>query len=184
MSTIDDAPSTSSAGSGVGSGAEAPADSIAGFLGADHQRIAKLWSTTLSAFERSDFNAMHERTAEFIAAMRRHLRMEEQILFAAIEEKTGQSKTGQTHAMRLEHREIERVLHGLTPLLTVQERWTAIQAIEGGLTDPSALFRSHDVKEETVLYPMADRLLGAQSARKLIERMRTEVDSPSAIAAG
>jgi iron-sulfur cluster repair protein YtfE (RIC family) len=157
----------------------APPDSITGFLGADHQRIEKIWLELQSAFQHHDFNAMHTRAGEFIAAMRRHLRMEEQILFPAIEDKTAMRTSGPTYAMRMEHREIERVLAGLVPLLTVQERWTAIQAMEGELTDPSALFRSHDAKEEMVLYPMADQLLGADAARKLVEKMRTEVDSPS-----
>ena len=172
MSTID-AALTTPAEKG------APADSITGYLAADHQRIEKLWLELKAAFARHDFNAMHARAGEFIAAMRRHLRMEEQILFPAIEDKTAMRTSGPTYAMRLEHREIERVLDGLAPLLTVQERWTAIQAMEGELTDPSALFRSHDAKEEMVLYPMADQLLGADTARKLIEKMRTEVDSPS-----
>lgn len=162
------------------SGAGAPADSITGFLCADHRRITKLWDETIAAFEREDFNSVHVRAAEFIAALRRHIAMEEQILFPAIEDKTGMRQTGPTNAMRLEHREIERVLDGLAPLLTVQERWTAIQAIEGEIADPSALFRSHDGKEEAVLYPMADRLLGAEAARKLIGQMRTEVNSPTA----
>ena len=173
MSTIDAALTTP--GEKV-----APADSITGYLAADHQRIEKIWLELQAAFTRSDFNAMHSRAGEFIAAMRRHLKMEEQILFPAIEDKTAMRTSGPTHAMRLEHREIERVLDGLAPMLTVQERWTAIQAMEGELTDPSALFRSHDAKEEMVLYPMADKLLGAETARKLIEKMRTEVDSPGA----
>lgn len=172
MSTVDDALSTPASKG-------APADSITGFLAGDHQRIEKIWLDLKAAFQRQDFNAMHTKSGEFIAATRRHLRMEEQILFPAIEDKTGMRTSGPTHAMRLEHREIERVLDGLAPMLTVQERWTAIQAMEGELTDPSALFRSHDAKEEMVLYPMADKLLGAETARKLVERMRTEVDSPS-----
>jgi hemerythrin-like domain-containing protein len=172
MSTIDDAQIPSPAG--------ASSDSITGFLGADHRRITKLWDEMIAAFQREDFNSIHARAGEFIGALRRHIRIEEQILFPALEEKTGMRTSGPTYAMRLEHRQIERVLDGLTPLLTVQERWTAIQAIEGELTDPAALFRSHDGKEEAVLYPMADKILGPEAARKLLERMRTEVDSPAA----
>lgn len=175
MSTID-AALTTPAEKG------APADSISGFLAADHRRMETLWTETVAAFARQDYNALHARAAEFIAAMRRHIGMEEQILFPAIDEKTGKHTTGPTHAMRLEHREINRVLDGLGKLLTVQERWTAIQAFEGEMADPSALFRSHDAKEEMVLYPMADKLLGADAARKLVERMRSEVDSPAVVA--
>ncbi|MHB8383447.1 MAG: hemerythrin domain-containing protein [Candidatus Binataceae bacterium] len=172
MSTIDAALTTPAK-------PDPPADSITGFLAADHRRMDRIWTETVAAFARQDYHALHARAAEFIAAMRRHIGMEEQILFPAIEEKTGRRATGPTHAMRLEHREINRVLDGLGKLLTVQERWTAIQAFEGEMADPSALFRSHDAKEEMVLYPMADQLLGADLARKLIEKMRTEVDSPA-----
>ena len=168
MSTIDDVKTTSGAG--------APADSILGFLTADHQRIRKLWDEAVSALQREDFATLHTHAAEFIAALRRHIAMEEQSLFPAIEDKTGMRTSGPTHAMRLEHREIERMLERVAPLLTVQERWTAIQAVEGQPIDPHALLHSHDMKEEMVLYPMADQILGADATRKLVERMRTEVN--------
>ncbi|HUY26538.1 MAG TPA: hemerythrin domain-containing protein [Candidatus Binataceae bacterium] len=160
----------------------AGADSITGSMTADHQRIAKLWDETITALKREDFAAAHTRAAEFIAALRRHIAMEEQILFPAIDEKTGMHGSGPTYAMRMEHREIERMLERLAPLLTVQERWTGIQAVEGQPIDPYALLHSHDMKEEMVLYPMADQILGADATRKLVERMRTEVNSPATAA--
>jgi iron-sulfur cluster repair protein YtfE (RIC family) len=156
----------------------AATDSISGFLGADHQRLTKLWEETKAAVAAEDFNVVHLRSAAFIAALRHHIRMEEQILFPAIEERTGARDFGPTFVMRQEHRQIEHALDKLGLLVTVAEQWTAIQAIEGQPIDPTALFQSHDGKEESVLYPMADRLLGADEARKLIARMKTEVDAP------
>jgi iron-sulfur cluster repair protein YtfE (RIC family) len=153
-------------------------DSINAFLSADHERLMELWAGTLAAVEAEDFKSVHSRAAAFIAGLRRHIRMEEQILFPAIEQKTGERDFGPTWAMRQEHREIEHALERLHRLVTVEERWTAIQAIEGQEVDLSALLRSHDGKEEAVLYPMADQILGSAEAKDLVARMKTEVDSP------
>ncbi len=154
-------------------------ESITTFLSADHERLTKLWEGTLAAVDAEDFNAVHSRAAAFIAGLRRHISMEEQILFPAIEDKTGERDFGPTWAMRQEHREIEHALDRLGRLVTVEERWTAIQAIEGQEIDLTALLRSHDGKEEAVLYPMADQILGASAAKDLVARMRTEVDAPA-----
>jgi iron-sulfur cluster repair protein YtfE (RIC family) len=154
-------------------------ESITAFLSADHKRLTELWEGTLAAVEAEDFNTVHSRAAAFIAGLRRHISMEEQILFPAIEDKTGAGDYGPTFAMRQEHRQIEHGLERLKHLVTVEERWTAIQAIEGQEIDLSALLRSHDGKEEAVLYPMADQILGASAAKDLVARMRTEVDAPA-----
>jgi iron-sulfur cluster repair protein YtfE (RIC family) len=162
------------------SGAAAPStDSITPYLSADHERLMELWEGTLAAVDAEDFKTVHSRAAAFIAGLRRHIRMEEQVLFPAIEQKTGARDYGPTWAMRQEHRQIEHGLERLKHLLTVEERWTAIQAIEGQEIDLTALLRSHDGKEEAVLYPMADQILGAAEAKDLVERMKTEVDSPA-----
>jgi iron-sulfur cluster repair protein YtfE (RIC family) len=158
--------------------AASSADTINTFLSADHERLTELWEGTLAAVDAEEFNNVHSRAAAFIAGLRRHIGMEEQILFPAIEQKTGERDFGPTWAMRQEHRQIEHALDRLRSLLTVEERWTAIQAIEGQEVDLTALLRSHDAKEEAVLYPMADQILGAAEAKELVARMKTEVDSP------
>lgn len=65
---------------------------------------------------------------------------------------------GPTAVMRAEHREIETMLSTVEKLLTAGDCATVIQTIEGQPVHPSALFHSHDSKEENMLYPMADRL--------------------------
>ena len=60
--------------------------------------------------------------------------------------------------MRAEHREIEATLGEVEKFLGAGDCATVIQTIEGKPVHPSALFRSHDAKEENVLYLMADRL--------------------------
>ena len=78
--------------------------------------------------------------------------------------------------MRLEHRQMERMLKQLKPLLTLAELWTGIKAVEGQEIEPGALLRSHENKEHDVLYPLADELLGVEEARTLVARMRADQD--------
>ena len=109
---------------------------------------------------------------DLIADLKRHIRVEEQILFPAIESQSHDNEP--TNAMRLEHRQMERMLEQLEPLLTVAELWTGIKAVEGQEIEPGALLRSHENKEHDVLYPLADKLLGVEAARTLVARMRSE----------
>ncbi len=149
-------------------------ETITAFMDAEHVRIRTMWEDTLDALHAEQFNILHVRAGDFIAALKRHIHAEEQVLFPAIEKRSGQTEP--TRAMRLEHRQVEHMLERLKLLLTVQEQWTGIQALEGQEIDPGALLRSHENKEHDVLYPFADKVLGAEEARNLIAKMRTEVD--------
>jgi iron-sulfur cluster repair protein YtfE (RIC family) len=149
-------------------------DTITAFMDAEHTRIRGMWEETVAALYAEQFNTLHVRAGDFIAALKRHINAEEQILFPAIEARAGTKEP--TNAMRHEHRMMERILEGLKKLLTVQELWTGIQAVEGEEYEPGALLRSHENKEHDVLYPYADKVLGPEEARGLIAKMRTEVD--------
>jgi len=150
------------------------ADTITGFMTAEHAQINSKWEQTVAALTAEDFGKLHGLAGDFIAALQRHIHAEEQILFPAIEKKSGDDEP--TSAMRLEHRQMEHMMERLKPLLTVEELWTAIKAVEGQETEPDALLRSHENKERDVLYPLADKVLGAQEVRQLVAQMRTEVD--------
>jgi hemerythrin-like domain-containing protein len=152
----------------------ASADTITGFMDAEHGRLRELWEQTTSALKAEEFGRLHGLARDLIAALKRHISVEEQILFPALESKTTNNEA--TNAMRLEHRQLESMLEQLKPLLTVAELWTGIKAVEGQEIEPGALLRSHENKEHDVLYPLADQQLGAEDARALVTRMRTEVD--------
>jgi hemerythrin-like domain-containing protein len=153
--------------------AQANADTITGFMDAEHNRLRDLWEQTTAALKAEEFGRLHDLARDLIAAVNRHISTEEQILFPAIESKSKNNEP--TNSMRLEHRQMEHMLEQLKPLLTVAELWTGIKAVEGQEIEPGALIRSHENKEHDVLYPLADRLLGAQEARGLVTRMRSEV---------
>ena len=153
---------------------QASAETITGFMNAEHNRLRDLWEQTTAALKAEEFGRVHTVARDLITAVKRHISVEEQILFPAIESKGKNNEP--TDAMRLEHRQMEQVLEQLKPLLTVAELWTGIKAIEGQEIEPGALLRSHENKEHDVLFPLADQLLGAEEARTVVARMRTELD--------
>jgi len=151
---------------------QASADTITGFMDAEHNRLRDLWEQTTAALKAEEFGRVHTVARDLITAVKRHISVEEQILFPAIESKGKNNEP--TDAMRLEHRQMEHMLEHLKPLLTVAELWTGIKAVEGQEIEPGALLRSHENKEHDVLWPLADKLLGASEVRALVTRMRTE----------
>jgi len=150
------------------------ADTITSFMVAEHTRLGDLWEQITAALKAEEFARLHGLARDLSAALKRHISVEEQILFPAIESKSNNHEP--TNAMRLEHRQMERMLEQLKPLLTLAELWTGIKAVEGQEIEPGALLRSHENKEHDVLYPLADQLLGVEEARTLVARMRADPD--------
>src|SRR5262245_24577105 len=77
----------------------------------DHARLDALEAAAFGARSEGDFPAAFDIYAEFALGLRRHIGFEEDLLFPAFESKTGMPPTaGPTAVMRMEHREIERLL--------------------------------------------------------------------------
>lgn len=145
---------------------------IVDFLGIDHQRLNTHWQEFLQAVESCQMAyetlfvrekghrlAAIDQLSQFIFGLRRHIRMEEDFMFPLFDQRSEMpTGAGPTAAMRAEHQQIEAILRNVEKLLTGGDCATVIQTIEGQPVHPSELLRSHDAKEENVLYPMADRL--------------------------
>lgn len=96
---------------------------------------------------------------QFQAAMEQHLQQEEQILFPAFEQRSGNSM-GPTQMMRMEHIPMRELLQVMQTSLVERNRQQYLGRSETLLT----LMQQHNVKEENVLYPMSDRLLQGEQA--------------------
>lgn len=96
---------------------------------------------------------------QFQAAMEQHLQQEEQILFPAFEQRSGNC-TGPTQMMRMEHVRMRELLQFMQTSLAERNRQQYLGRSETLLT----LMQQHNVKEENVLYPMTDRLLRDEQA--------------------
>ena len=134
----------------------------------DHDRLDALESDAFRKRSEGDLEGARETYALFAAGLRRHIGFEEEILFPAFEESSGMpSDAGPTAVMRAEHREIESL----------------IAEIESGIGDAAspvdslrrqlqAVLGEHNLKEEGILYPTTDQLLGPDQANRLVERIQ------------
>jgi hemerythrin-like domain-containing protein len=103
----------------------------------------------------------------FVAACERHLGQEETVLFPLLERFLGASG-GPTAVMRMEHQQMRSLFGELGRALEGADA----DAFLGGADTLLVLIQQHNTKEEQILYPMADRLLGgdAESVIRSLEQ--------------
>ena len=140
--------------------------SIESTLAADHRACDEHFAQAEAAAAAGDLPAARAHLARFLAAMERHLRAEEALLFPAFEERTGMPG-GPTSVMRHEHAQMRELFGELQATLEAGDAPAFLGATETLLF----LMQQHNMKEENMLYPMSDRALGAD-AEALAERLR------------
>ncbi|MGH7933334.1 MAG: hemerythrin domain-containing protein [Candidatus Binataceae bacterium] len=148
--------------------APAAAATVAGVMGADHHRLHELWRDFIRSVELCGIDQLRRRAAEFVLGTRRHIEIEEVMLFPLLEAQTGLFSSGPTAVMRSEHRQIEAVLDRLDELTAARDCATSLQVFDGEPDDPSALFSGHDRKEEATLYPFMDRVFSRSEKNELL----------------
>jgi len=95
--------------------------------------------------------------SDFAAGMERHLSKEEEVLFPAMEKKTGPGM-GPVQVMRREHDDIRRLFSEIREDITKRQTEHCL-----GLTDALLmLIQQHNLKEENILYAMADQILAGE----------------------
>ncbi len=129
------------------------------FFPADHRHCDELWAKVEAAADGAgpeSVKAAARAFADFDAAMRLHLDMEEEILFPEIERAMNMHGMGPTQMMRMEHAQMRGVLDTMA-------RAAAAGELDGVLDHGDTLMmliQQHNLKEEGILYPMAARALG------------------------
>jgi iron-sulfur cluster repair protein YtfE (RIC family) len=127
-----------------------PEAGAVGFFTDDHRACDELWAAVEAAAD--DGHGVEAAFDAFDAAMRRHMDMEERVLFPAFEEATGMTM-GPTRVMRAEHDQMRG-------LLSQMKGADADSMLDHGDT-LLMLIQQHNVKEEGMLYPMCDARLGS-----------------------
>jgi len=128
---------------------------ILDFLGSDHRACDDLFASAESAVAKKDWNSARSLFGQFQTAMARHLAMEEDVLFPAFESQTGMT-SGPTQVMRMEHTQMRDLLQEMEKAVAASN-----QAGFLGLSETlNMLMQQHNLKEENMLYPMSDRVLG------------------------
>jgi hemerythrin-like domain-containing protein len=141
--------------------------SISSSLGADHDRLDLLLADT---YERvaSDPDFARQSFAAFVSGLKRHIDIEDNVLFVAFEERTGIRGMGPTAVMRREHREIEARLGRIADALVRP----SVEQVRTEIDNLRALLADHNMREERVLYPACDQMLDADTVRSVDAQLR------------
>ena len=136
------------------------------FMSIDHDRLdnkIKKYSTEKLV----DIKRAETIFLSFKSEVERHIIWEEDILFPVFERKTGIKDAGPTSVMRIEHIEIKKYLQEIKRKLHAKK-------IQDPCKEEVALFKvlkSHNQKEENILYPGIDNLTSEQEKEQMIKQM-------------
>lgn len=137
--------------------------SIAETLTADHRRCDHLLTLIESAASSQDWRRINSESRDFAAAMERHFQFEEETLFPPLEA-TAPMASGPTGVMRQEHAQVRQLMADLQTAVLARDSDECT-----GLTETLHFaIQQHNAKEEAILYPLADQVLGAQGADLLV----------------
>ncbi|MCC7418468.1 MAG: DUF2249 domain-containing protein [Acidobacteria bacterium] len=142
--------------------------SVTEFLEEDHRHIDAVFPEVERLMAASAFPESADRFEEGACGLLHHIEAEERLLFPAFEQATG-IHNGPTSVMRAEHAEIRRIIDAVRAALGQPDADAAKTAL-GRLVE---LLATHNAKEEQILYPMTDRVIGGAGERaELIRRMQ------------
>lgn len=127
------------------------------FMGSDHHTCDDLFASAEEAVAKKDWDSARSLFDRFQAAMAHHLAMEEEVLFPAFEARTGMSM-GPTQVMRSEHVQMRDLIANMGRAVAESDQDSYL-----GLSETlNMLMQQHNLKEENVLYPMTDQVLGGE----------------------
>ena len=139
---------------------------IAEYLAAEHRGCDEVFAAAEEMAQTGNLADCQTCVRQFQEAMEYHFQREEQILFPAFEEASGNTM-GPTRVMRLEHQQMRETLAGMNDALVGGHLEDFLGLAEALLI----LMQQHNIKEEQILYPMCDRFLGGV-AESVIQAMR------------
>ncbi len=132
-------------------------ENISTALTREHRACDGLIDVFEESVEQCHWNDAGNLFADFVASMERHLGKEEKVLFPAMEQKTG-TGMGPVQVMRGEHENMRRLFSEIKEDITRRQAERCL-----GLADTLLmLIQQHNLKEETILYAMADQILAGE----------------------
>ena len=136
------------------------ATTLIDYFAGDHHDCDEKWARVEDLLDKGDDAAIKTAWQDFDQTTRRHLAMEEEVLFPAFEASSGMGQSGPTVVMRMEHEQMRALLDQIG--FNIEEGDTD-EALDLGDT-LHLLIQHHNVKEEGMLYPMAENILAGEWA--------------------
>jgi len=141
-------------------------NSIKEFLTQDHRRCDGVFAQ-MEEKANNDLESAKDLVEEFVADMEHHFQMEERVMFEEFEKKTGMTE-GPTAMMRHEHDQMRGLMAQLKSSLEESNKDKFLGTSETLMI----LLQQHNMKEEQMLYPMAQQHLSAESEH-IIDMMQS-----------
>jgi hemerythrin-like domain-containing protein len=120
---------------------------LTGFFAGDHSDCDTKWATVENHLDGGDNAAITTAWEAFNQATRRHLAMEEELMFPAFEAMSGMGQSGPTVIMRQEHEQMRALLDQIGFLI---HEGDTDEALDLGDT-LHMLTQQHNMKEEGML---------------------------------
>jgi len=116
----------------------------------------------------ADWAAVERNAGTFLREIERHIEAEESLLFPAFEERTGMADGGPTATMRMEHEQMRGLFAQMRAAIPARDAQRYLGASQTLLP----LLQQHNMKEESMMYPMLDQALG-DDARGLLAQVES-----------
>ncbi len=140
---------------------------ISSFLTQDHRNCDEVFAKLENSVAAEQWNDSEKIFEEFSKDLIHHFEMEESVMFPAFETKTGM-QGGPTHVMRMEHSQMKQVLEYMQKDIIQKDKNHFF-----GLSETlMMLMQQHNMKEEQMLYKMADMHLGDEVG-SIVEQMKS-----------
>ena len=133
---------------------------LADFFAQDHRDCDSRWAELEGLLDNGNTDAATQAWREFDDGMRRHFAMEEDILFPAFDARSGMGGGGPTAMMRMEHQQMLGLLDQIGAAMSIGDTEEALDLGDTLLM----VIQQHNVKEEGMLYPMAENMLAGEWA--------------------
>ncbi len=130
-------------------------ETISSFLTADHRACDEEFAEMENAVASDNWTNAQKRFDKFASDLEHHFSMEEKIMFPAFEDRTGMVG-GPTAMMRMEHDQMRNVVSQMSGDLASKNKDHFFGLSESLMM----LMQQHNMKEEQMLYAMADSHLG------------------------
>ncbi len=141
---------------------------IKGYLTAHHSHCDELFANMEDAVSKSIESAKDAYEA-FAKETERHFQMEERVMFLEFEQKTGMTQ-GPTAIMRHEHIQMRNLIEEMGKAIDAKDK----DKFFGNSETLMILMQQHNMKEEQMLYTMAQQHLSADSDR-IVDMMRSMI---------
>jgi len=138
------------------------------YLSADHANCDELFAKMEDAVADS-IETAQEAYETFADSTLRHFQMEERVMFPEFEQKTGMV-AGPTEMMRQEHLQMRNLIKEMAVAIESKDK----DKFFGNSETLMILMQQHNMKEEQMLYTMAQQHLSADSER-IVEMMDSMV---------